>query len=120
MGGRGDVVQRFVDSCNRAGIGVGFYYSLGSNNYAESKGWSPEELQAVERQQLAELWGRYGNRANGGLTEVWFDGGFQVGHPINDHSFNIQISHIHSVSYSNWLYWNIRFFSYWQHFIENS
>ena len=27
----------------------------------------------MERQQLSELWGRYGE-----LTEVWFDGGFQA------------------------------------------
>ena len=76
-GGDGDVVRRFLDSCNKAGIGAGYYYSLGSNKYAEAKGWTREELQRVERQQLTELWTRYGNRDRGGLAEIWFDGGFE-------------------------------------------
>ena len=72
--GRDDVVARFRDSCNTRGIGVGYYYSLGSNKYAQNKGWSPEQLAQIEQQQLRELWGDvYGNHAHGGLTELWFD-----------------------------------------------
>ena len=77
LGGNGDVVQRFMDSCNKAGIGVGYYYSLGSNKYAEARGWTRDQLQSVERQQLTEIWTRYGDRDSRGLTEIWFDGGFE-------------------------------------------
>ena len=71
QGGAGDVVARFRDSCNKASIGVGYYYSLGSNSYAGKKKWSAEQLQAVEKQQLTELWTTYGNNDKGGLTEIW-------------------------------------------------
>ena len=81
-------------------VGVGYYYSLGSNNYVQSASlrhvsavpralahilldvctWlcrrlnlTSEELEKVEVQQMTELWTTYGNDNN--LTEIWFDGG---------------------------------------------
>eukprot|EP01052_Picozoa_sp_SAG31_P020998 SAG31_NODE_1602_length_7780_cov_8.304699_3_plen_127_part_00 len=34
-GGHGDVVADFVEACNKAGIGVGYYYSIGANEFAK-------------------------------------------------------------------------------------
>lgn len=79
--GRGDVVADFITACNKAGIGVGYYYSIGSNAFAKSQGWSASQLQEVEKQHLKELWATspYSNKDGGkkGLTEIWFDGGFE-------------------------------------------
>jgi hypothetical protein len=50
--GKGDVVGSFKASCLKAGIGVGYYYSLGSNGHFHG---SPEELQQLELQQLTEV-----------------------------------------------------------------
>ena len=72
--GKGDVLADFLASTAKRGIGAGFYYSLNSNQYAQRRNWSAAELMAVEKQQLVELWGQYGRR---GLTELWFDGGFE-------------------------------------------
>lgn len=77
-GGKGDVVGDFVASSLKRNISVGYYYSLSSNTYATSihqPPLTPAQLEAVELQQLAELWDGYGN--HGGLSEVWFDGGFE-------------------------------------------
>lgn len=76
--GKGDVVGAFVASCLKRSIGVGYYYSLSSNTYAtqiHQPPLTPAQLEAVELQQLRELWSTYGN--DGDLTEVWFDGGFE-------------------------------------------
>lgn len=77
--GKGDVARMFIDSCNKAGIRTGFYYSLSSNSYGAKAGWTPDELVEVEKQQLVELWSAdgYGNQGNGGHSEIWFDGGFE-------------------------------------------
>ena len=80
--GHGDVVAEFIKACNKRGIGVGYYYSIGANQFAVSHGWSPKQLEEVEKQQLRELFATapYDNRAGGnkGLTEIWFDGGFNT------------------------------------------
>eukprot|EP01047_Picozoa_sp_COSAG01_P045508 COSAG01_NODE_4199_length_5248_cov_117.011653_2_plen_352_part_00 len=59
---------------------MGYYYSIGSNAFAQAQNWSTSELEAVEKQQLKELWATapYNNKGSGnkGLTEIWFDGGF--------------------------------------------
>eukprot|EP00041_Stephanoeca_diplocostata_P027835 m.773850 g.773850 ORF g.773850 m.773850 type:complete len:551 (+) comp23254_c1_seq13:200-1852(+) len=76
--GTGDVLSQFLKSCNAKNIGTGFYYSLASNTFAQRMGWSADELLAIEKQHLLELWGQtYGNHANGGHAEIWFDGGFE-------------------------------------------
>lgn len=73
--GAGDVLSDFLKSCNDRGVGTGFYYSLASNAFAKKMGWSADELIAIEKQQIQELWGpTYGNHANGGHSELWFDG----------------------------------------------
>ena len=76
--GHGDVVAEFIKACNKADIGVGYYYSIGSNFFANAHGWSPSQLEEVEKQHLRELWATlpYSNKAGGkkGLTEIWFDG----------------------------------------------
>lgn len=46
------MVGSFKASCLKAGIGVGYYYSLGSNGHFHG---SPEELQQLELQQLTEV-----------------------------------------------------------------
>ena len=75
-----DVLGPYVRSMEKAGIGHGFYYSLGSNFWLDgrSKGLSPagpsitpQQWQAIEIYQLTELWTTFGN-----LTEIWLDGGF--------------------------------------------
>jgi alpha-L-fucosidase len=68
QGGKGDVVSSFKASCLKKGLGVGYYYSLGSNKYTTGLNLSATELEAVEMQQMTELWTTYGN--NGNLTEV--------------------------------------------------
>eukprot|EP00040_Diaphanoeca_grandis_P019203 m.101217 g.101217 ORF g.101217 m.101217 type:complete len:689 (-) comp27315_c0_seq1:283-2349(-) len=75
--GKGNVIQNFLDSCNKNDIATGFYYSLASNAFATKMGWTAEELIAIEKQQMIELWDTYGNHANGGHKELWFDGGFE-------------------------------------------
>jgi alpha-L-fucosidase len=74
--GKGDVVAAFKASCLQAGLGVGYYYSLGDNSYAKRLHLTSEQLEAIELQQMRELWsGEYGNGGN--LTEIWFDGGIE-------------------------------------------
>ena len=50
----------------KKGIGVGYYYSLGSNGYTSRLKLNATELEAIEVQQMTELWTTYGN--NGNLT----------------------------------------------------
>ena len=76
-GGKRDVAREFLASCNAAGVRTGFYYSLGASDFASRNGWSAAEIAEVEKQQLLELWGTYGNVEHGGHAEIWFDGGFE-------------------------------------------
>lgn len=77
QGGKGDVLAEFLASCNKNNIATGFYYSLGGSKFASQMKWSAAEIIEIEKQHLVELWDLYGNHANGGHTEVWFDGGFE-------------------------------------------
>lgn len=68
-----DVLGAYVKSMEKAGIGHGFYYSLGANFYlqqGQAAGSGPNvsaaEFQAIEIYQLTELWTKFGN-----LTEIW-------------------------------------------------
>jgi alpha-L-fucosidase len=74
-GGKGDVVGSFMQSVIKAGMGTGYYYSLHQlgDHVMEAHNLSAAQIRGVEEQQLAELWGVYGN--DGNLSEVWFDGG---------------------------------------------
>lgn len=66
-----DVVGAFVASAKKAGTPFGFYYSLGSNAYANAVlKLSGAEFDALVLAQLRELWTAYGP-----LAEVWMDGG---------------------------------------------
>ena len=69
---QGDVLTSFKTSCLKKGLGVGYYYSLGS--LKSGLGLTTEQLMDIELQQMTELWTTYGN--DGNLTEIWFDGGF--------------------------------------------
>ena len=65
------MVASFKASCLRLGLGVGYYYSLGDNSYTKGLRLTPNQLEAIELQQMRELWsGEYGNGGN--LTEIWF------------------------------------------------
>lgn len=79
-----NVVQSFVDSCRKASMPFGFYYSVGSNAKCNVQGGSvcgnpvagqlnvtKAEFDDLVVQQLTELWGLFGP-----LAEVWFDGGY--------------------------------------------
>jgi alpha-L-fucosidase len=66
-GGRGDVVQEFVDGCRAEGLKPGLYLSPWDRN-AESYGDSPR-YNDFYCEQLTELLTHYGT-----IHEVWFDG----------------------------------------------
>ena len=79
-----DVVSSFVASAKAAGVGYGFYYSVGSNALCNVQGGNvcgnpvagqlnvtKQEFDNLVIQQLTELWGAFGP-----LAEVWFDGGY--------------------------------------------
>ena len=83
-----NVIQSFVSSMEKRGIGHGFYYSLTNNFYLNVIGmkaghYNPpikgqinvtqREFQAIALHQLTELWTQFGN-----LTEIWFDGGYNT------------------------------------------
>jgi hypothetical protein len=69
--GKGDVVASFKASCLRVGLGIGYYYSLGANSYTKGLHLTSAQLEAIELQQMQELWsGEYGNSGN--LSEIWF------------------------------------------------
>ncbi len=72
--GRPDIVGRFVESCRKAGIRPGLYYSLWDRNYPRY------EDDAVYADymfgQIEELLSHYGP-----ILELWFDGGWDKDHP---------------------------------------
>ena len=84
-GGKGDVVEDYVQSSKAAGLGFGFYLTW---NYNYLFNWGPsgfskqplqpgqinvtqEEFRAMMTAQMEEVWSRY----SGAITEIWFDGG---------------------------------------------
>ncbi|CAE7474256.1 FUC1 [Symbiodinium sp. KB8] len=81
-----DVLQRFVDSAKSAGVGYGFYYSIMKNFYLchnfsgknscmeevlpRQRNVSEQDYIRIARQQVTELWTKYGN-----LSRIWVDSG---------------------------------------------
>ena len=61
-----DIVSAFAASVRRVGLGLGFYYSVGSNAYCTWKQFPREQYDALVIQQLTELW-----TLHGPLAEVW-------------------------------------------------
>ena len=96
-GGGYDVVKEFVQSCLKAGVKPGIYYSLNQNYYLNSGHGLVQNTSLVPGQvkvsqelygkivlaQMKELWSSYGQ-----LTEIWFDGGCSVP-GINDQVSNL-------------------------------
>ena len=85
LGGKGDIVERFIRSCHKYGVRPGLYMNIAHNGYCnvmyhswrDGKGGfkpgrgvhnSPHYKRIVER-MLTELCSRYGD-----LVELWFDG----------------------------------------------
>ena len=82
-----DLVGNFIQSCQKAGIKTGFYYSVVWNNWLNVQGThvkpgplAPGQLpidqatyESIVIQQLEELWSSYGE-----LAEIWFDGGYSA------------------------------------------
>lgn len=80
-----DLVGNFIESCRKAGIKTGFYYSVIWNNWLNVQGAhvrpgpiapgqipiTQETYESIVLQQLEELWTNYGS-----LLEIWFDGGY--------------------------------------------
>lgn len=77
---RRDFVGEFADACRRAGLGVGFYYSLldwrlpayYKGPEKDPQGW--EEHVAYVHAQLAELCTKYGK-----VDVLWYDGAWPYG-----------------------------------------
>ena len=88
--GKGDVVASFKASCLQAGLGVGYYYSLGDNSYTKGLRLTAKQLEVIELQQMRELWsGEYGNGGN--LSEIWFvsTGDTLAAHPSLVHVYSV-------------------------------
>ena len=79
--GRIDVVGRFVESCRRAGIRPGLYYSLWDRHCACYD--DDAAYEAFMATQLTELMTGYGD-----LVEMWFDGGWDKDHPTRQWPFD--------------------------------
>lgn len=90
-----DVLRKFVDSAQDAGVGYGFYYSIMKNFYLchdfngknsclssvlpGQQNISEEEYLHIAKQQVTELWTQYGN-----LTRIWVDSGLGGLGPLMD------------------------------------
>jgi len=90
-GGKGDIVQEFVEACRKNGLTVGLYLSPWDRNHKDYG--KPAYLQYYH-DQLRELLTQYGT-----INEIWFDGanggdGFYGG--ANE------IRRIDSKTYYNW------------------
>ncbi|CAF1178087.1 unnamed protein product [Adineta steineri] len=86
MEGR-DVLEEFINSCEKKHIRTGFYYTVVANNYlnvqdgfVQNNTLQPGQLNVIQEtynnivlQQLRELWTKYGT-----LKEIWFDGGYTM------------------------------------------
>ena len=77
-GGKGDVAEDFLRSCEKYGLKPGFYFSVVDNDFlgafkhqmvpGAKTDW--KEYTRLMLLQLRELWSKYQ-----GLGELWFDGG---------------------------------------------
>lgn len=90
-----DVLRKFVDSAQDAGVGHGFYYSIMKNFYLchdfngkhsclssvlpGQQNISEEEYLHMAKQQVTELWTQYGN-----ITRIWVDSGLGGLGPLMD------------------------------------
>ncbi len=82
-----DLVGNFMESCRKAEIRTGLYYSVVWNNWLNvqdthvrpgplAPGQIPitqETYESIVLQQLEEIWVNYGQ-----LLEIWFDGGYSA------------------------------------------
>ena len=50
----GFTVRNWALCSNKRGIGVGYYYSIGANQFAVSHGWSPKQLEELESSGLGK------------------------------------------------------------------
>ncbi|MBA7520853.1 hypothetical protein ES705_12952 [subsurface metagenome] len=84
--GNGDIVKDFVESCRKAGIKPGIYFSTHRNvywtvwghyvNWGEGKDTpQQEEFNRVAEKMAEELWSLYGP-----LVQCWFDAGVKLPH----------------------------------------
>lgn len=64
--GQGDVVREVADACRKHGLKFGIYVSPWDRNHAR---YGKDEYITYYRDQLTELFGRYGP-----VFEMWFDG----------------------------------------------
>lgn len=96
--GRVDIVGRFVDSCRRAGIRPGLYYSLWDRNcacYADDAAYAD-----FMRTQVNELLTGYGD-----LVELWFDGAWDKDHPTRTWPFDPAWEHGATTGFSRGQRW---------------
>lgn len=82
-----DLLGDFIESCRKAGIKTGIYYSVVWNNWLNVQGThvrpgplapgqipiSQQTYESIVLQQLEEIWSGYGD-----LLEIWFDGGYSA------------------------------------------
>jgi alpha-L-fucosidase len=84
--GKGDIAADFVESCRKAGIKPGFFFSVHRNAYwkvwghyvdwGEGKGTpEQEDFNRVAEKMAEELWSRYGPH-----IQCWFDVGTKLPH----------------------------------------
>jgi len=83
-----DLVGNFMQSCRKAEIKTGLYYSVVWNNWLNVQDThvrpgplapgqvsiTQETYESIVLQQLEEIWLNYGS-----LLEIWFDGGYSAG-----------------------------------------
>lgn len=85
LGGKGDVVERFIGSCHKYGVRPGLYMNIAHNGYCNvmyhlwrdgKGGFKPGRgvhnslhYKKIVERMLTELCSRYGD-----LVELWFDG----------------------------------------------
>jgi alpha-L-fucosidase len=91
-----DLVGNFMQSCRKAEIRTGLYYSVVWNNWLNVQGThvrpgpvapgqisiNQETYESIVVQQLEELWLNYGQ-----LLEIWFDGGYSA--TLRDRIWNL-------------------------------
>lgn len=76
-----DIARLFVDHFRRAGLKVGFYYSLWDRNFP---GYEDDpRYAAFMRSQITELLTNYGE-----IVELWFDGAWDKDHPSRKWPFD--------------------------------